>query len=203
MQRLMLITILLAIFLSVTIVGARALAPPDNSYSPLISMLRRPPPGCPLPCWHNLTLNVTTFEQTQSILSADAAFDQVDIYPNGPIVVGFHDQPDTNRVEITFNGQHKVATIGITGKEPALLILDLFGPPLRLSAYDSCDSKALDLFYPAVKVYLHAADVPRLDSIVDLEVVLIAPDDTPPADWHAGWQGFTARYFLRASLAGC
>ena len=178
MRRVLVITILLALSLSVTIVGARALAPPDNSYSPLIGTLRRPPYGCALPCWHNLNLNVTTFEQTQSILSADAAFDQVDIYPNGPIVAGFHDQPDTNRVEITFNGQHLVESIGITGKEPALLILNLFGPPLRLSVSDSCYSKALNFFYPTVKVYLHAPDVPRLDTKVDLEVVVDPIDFT-------------------------
>jgi hypothetical protein len=203
MRRLTAITVLLALILSATIVGVRALAPPDNSYSPLISTLRRPGPGCPLPCWHNLTINITTFEQTQSILSADAAYDQVDIYPNGPIVAGFHNQPYTNRVEITFNGQHKVATIGITGKERALLILNLFGRPLSLSAYDSCYSKALNLFYPTAKVYLHAPDVPRLDSNVDLEVVLTEPDNSPPADWLGAWRGFTARYFLRPSTMQC
>src|SRR5579859_2543214 len=98
MGRLTVIALLLVLALGMTLAAVITVAPPDNSYSPLINTLRRPPPGCELPCWHTLVPDVTTFEQTKAILSADPAFDQVDINPNGPIVAGFHDQPDTNRV---------------------------------------------------------------------------------------------------------
>src|SRR5579863_8644751 len=170
MRRLIVIAALLTLLLTAAVTAAKGLAPPDNSYSPLLDTLLHPPPDCPLPCWHNLTPNVTTFEQAQAILGADLTFDEVDIFPNGPIVAGFHDRPNTNRVEITFDNQHRVATIGIIGKEPLGHVLNLFGPPPRLSAYDSCYSKALNWFYPVATVYLHAPDVPRLNSQVDLEV---------------------------------
>ncbi|MHB8624733.1 MAG: hypothetical protein ACYDBJ_18845 [Aggregatilineales bacterium] len=203
MGRLTVIALLLVLALGMTLAAVITVAPADDSYSPLINTLRRPPPGCELPCWHDLILNVTTFEQTKAIISADPAFDQVDINPNGPIVAGFHDQPDTNRVEITFNSQHTVATIGIIGKEPVGHILNLFGSPSHFSSYESCYSKALDLFYPIATVYLHAPDVPRLSSQVDLEVVLTAPGNSPPADSFAVWRGFTARYFWLPSPMEC
>ncbi len=196
MWRLLLLVLALVCLLGTVLIVSIALAPPDNSYSPLIDTLRRPLAGCPLPCWHDLTPGVTSFEQAETILDADPALTQVDINPNGPIVAGFRDQPDTNRVEVTFNSQHTVATIGIIGKEPVAHILNLFGSPAFLSPYESCYSKALNMFYPIATVYLHAPDVPRAGSQADLEVVLDAfGSNLPPADALAVWRGFTARYF--------